>query len=487
MSIPVLPCYVANRPVQTDDRLPVRDKYHGSTRWEVSRADAALMESAIAGAVQAAPAMAGMRPHARQAILRHCLGRLREQAASLAAILVQEGGKPLTAARAEVERLLRTFELAAEEAGRPEGAFHDLRGSPLSGETLAFERRFPVGPCAFITPFNFPLNLVAHKVAPALAVGCPFVLKPASNTPVSALMLGEILAETDLPPGAFSIVPCTREAANALVEDDRLHLLSFTGSATVGWDLKARAGRKRITLELGGNAACIVAADADLERAIPRIVQGGFGNSGQSCISVQRILVHRSLESAFRERLLAAVAALIVGDPAHEDTVVGPLIDEDEAIRLEKWIAAAQARGARVLCGGHRQGAVFIPTVLEGVPEDCPIWDEEAFGPVVVIRVFSHFDEALALVNASRYGLQAALFTDHMPHILQAWESLEVGGVVVNEAPSFRADAMPYGGVKDSGLGREGVRSAMAEMTEPRLLVLPHAAEVAAPKAHRSV
>ncbi|MGB7289176.1 MAG: aldehyde dehydrogenase family protein, partial [Candidatus Macondimonas sp.] len=339
MSIPVLPCYVANRPVQTDDRLPVRDKYHGSTRWEVSRVDAALMESAISGAVQAAPAMAHMRPHARQAILRHCLERLREQASSLAAILVQEGGKPLTAARAEVERLLRTFELAAEEAGRPEGAFHDLRGSPLSGETLAFERRFPVGPCAFITPFNFPLNLVAHKVAPALAVGCPFVLKPASNTPVSALMLGEILAETDLPPGAFSIVPCTREAANALVEDDRLHLLSFTGSAAVGWDLKARAGKKRVTLELGGNAACIVAADADLERAIPRIVQGGFGNSGQSCISVQRILVHRSLESAFRERLLDAVVALTVGDPAHADTVVGPLIDEDEAIRLEKWIA----------------------------------------------------------------------------------------------------------------------------------------------------
>lgn len=486
MSIPVLPCYVANRPVQTQDRLPVRDKYHGATRWEVSRADAPLMESAIAGSVRAAPAMAGMRPHARQAILRHALARLREQAASLTTVLVQEGGKPLTAARAEVDRLLRTFELATEEAGRPEGAFHDLRGSPLSGEALAFERRFPVGPCAFITPFNFPLNLVAHKVAPALAVGCPFVLKPASNTPVSALMLGEILAETDLPPGAFSIVPCTREAANALVEDDRLRFLSFTGSAAVGWDLKARAGKKRVTLELGGNAACIVAADADLERAIPRIVQGGFGNSGQSCISVQRILIHRSLEAAFRERLLAAVAALAVGDPAHEATVVGPLIDEDEAKRLDQWVAEAQARGARVLCGGHRQGAVFSPTVLEAVPEDCSIWAEEAFGPVVVMRAFSRFDEALTIVNASRYGLQAALFSDHMPHILRAWESLEVGAVVINEAPSFRADAMPYGGVKDSGLGREGVRSAMVEMTEPRPLVFPHAAEAAAPAAHRS-
>lgn len=475
MKLPVLPSFVANRAVETDDRLAVHDKYHGMPRWEVCRADASLMDAATAAAVAAAPAMAQMKPHERQRILRHCHGRLQEEAAELATHLVQEGGKPLGAARAEVARLLRTFELAADAAGRPIGGLHDLRGSPLSGTALAFERRFPVGPCAFITPFNFPLNLVAHKVAPALAVGCPFVLKPASATPISALRLGMILAETELPPGAFSILPATRAAADCLVTDDRLRFLSFTGSATVGWDLKRRAGKKRVTLELGGNAAAIVAADADLEAAVAALVQGGFNNSGQSCISVQRILVHHSLASAFTERLLAAVADLVVGDPADETTTVGPLIDEDEAERLMEWIAEATATGARVLCGGRRHAAVVAPTVLDRVADTCRIWAEEAFGPVVVLRPFDTVEEAFALVNASRYGLQAALFTRDIGTIQKAWDKLEVGAVIVNDSSSFRDDAMPYGGVKDSGLGREGVYSAMNEMTEPRLLVLPHA------------
>lgn len=475
MNLPVEPCFLANRAIETDDRLPVHDKYRGTLAWEVCRADASLMDAAIAAAVEAAPVMAQMKPYERQRILRHCHTRLQAEAVDLTAILVGEGGKPIGAARAEVARLLRTFELSAEAAGRPVGALHDLRGSPLSGTALAFERRFPIGPCAFITPFNFPLNLVAHKIAPALAVGCPFVLKPASTTPVSALRLGRILAETDLPPGAFSILPGTREAADRLVTDERLRFLSFTGSASVGWDLKRRAGHKRVTLELGGNAAAIVAADADLDAAVLALVQGGFTNSGQSCISVQRILVHQSLAAAFTERLLAAVKQLVVGDPTDETTTIGPLIDEDEARRLTDWIAEAADGGARVLCGGGRHGAIVEPTVLERVPETCRVWAEEAFGPVVVLRAFDRLEEAFTLVNASRYGLQAALFTRDMGTIMQAWDRLAVGAVIVNESSSFRDDAMPYGGVKDSGLGREGVHNAMDEMTEPRLLVMPHA------------
>ena len=475
MKLPVLPCFLANRTIETHDRLVVHDKYDGTPVWEVCRADATLMDAAIAAAAEAVPAMAQLKPYERQRILRHCHTRLQNEATDLATILVREGGKPIGAARAEVSRLLRTFELAAEAAGRPVGALHDLRGSPLSGATLAFERRFPIGPCAFITPFNFPLNLVAHKIAPALAVGCPFVLKPASVTPVSALRLGAILAETDLPPGAFSILPSTREGADRLVTDERLRFLSFTGSANVGWDLKRRAGKKRVTLELGGNAAAIVAADADLDAAVQALVQGGFTHSGQSCISVQRILVHRSLMVTFPERLLAGVKDLVIGNPANETTTVGPLIDEDEAQRLTDWIAEAAAGDARVLCGGSRNGALVEPTVLDRVPETCRIWAEEAFGPVVVLRPFDTLEEAFALVNASRYGLQAALFTRDMDTIMQAWDKLAVGAVIVNASSSFRDDAMPYGGVKDSGLGREGVHSAMDEMTEPRLLVMPHA------------
>lgn len=475
MNLPVVPCFFANRAVETDGRFVVHDKYHGTPVWEVCRADASLMEAAIAAATEAAPAMAHMKPYERQRILRHCHTRLQDEAPDLTTTLVREGGKPVGAARAEVARLLRTFDLAAEAAGRPVGALHDLRGSPLSGAALAFERRFPIGPCAFITPFNFPLNLVAHKVAPALAVGCPFVLKPASATPVSAMRLGTILAETDLPPGAFSILPATRAAADRLVTDDRLRFLSFTGSASVGWDLKRRAGKKRVTLELGGNAAVIVTEDADLKATIQAVVQGGFTNSGQSCISIQRILVHRSLVAPFTDGLLAAVRDLDVGDPADEKTTVGPLIDEDEARRLADWISEAAGGGARVLCGGGRDGAIIEPTVLECVPESCRIWAEEAFGPVVVLRPFDTLEEAFALVNASRYGLQAALFTRDMDTIMQAWDKLAVGAVIVNASSSFRDDAMPYGGVKDSGLGREGVRSAMDEMTEPRLLVMPHA------------
>jgi acyl-CoA reductase-like NAD-dependent aldehyde dehydrogenase len=313
---------------------------------------------------------------------------------------------------------------------------------------------------------------VAHKVAPALAVGCPFVLKPASTTPVGALIIGEILAETGLPPGAFSILPTRRDVATQIATDDRLKLLSFTGSPEVGWDLKARAGRKRVVLELGGNAAVVVDAGSDVADVVGRIVFGAFYQSGQSCISVQRILAHESLYDELRDRLVEATRALVVGDPKDERTFIGPLITEGDAVRLEEWIGAAQAGGARLLCGGRRRGALLEPTLLEDVPRDASLCAREAFGPVAVLSRFTDFDAALDEVNASDFGLQAGVFTRDLYKAQRAWDRLEVGGVLIGEVPSFRVDHMPYGGVKSSGLGREGIRFAMEEMTEIRLLVI---------------
>jgi acyl-CoA reductase-like NAD-dependent aldehyde dehydrogenase len=333
-------------------------------------------------------------------------------------------------------------------------------------------KRVPVGPCSFISPFNFPLNLAAHKIAPAIAVGCPFVMKPASRTPLGALVIGEVLAETDLPAGAFSILPAHRDGADLFTTDDRLKLLSFTGSPEVGWDLKARAGKKKVVLELGGNAAVIIDHDADLEDAAERTLFGAFYQSGQSCVGVQRIIVHESVYAAFRDLLVAKARKLIAGDPSDEATFIGPMIDVKEAARLDGWIAEARAAGATLLCGGGRDGAMLDATLLEGVPRGVTLASEEAFGPVAYFSKFSDFDAALAEVNDSRFGLQTGVFTRDLFHMLKAWDRLEVGGVIINDVPSYRVDNMPYGGVKDSGLGREGIRFAMEDMTEIRNLVI---------------
>jgi acyl-CoA reductase-like NAD-dependent aldehyde dehydrogenase len=330
----------------------------------------------------------------------------------------------------------------------------------------------PIGVCSFISPFNFPLNLAAHKVAPALAVGCPFVLKPASLTPIGALIIGEVLSETDLPDGAFSILPARRDGAALFTEDDRIKLLSFTGSPEVGWDLKARSGKKKVVLELGGNAACVVDADADLSDAVERIIFGAFYQSGQSCISVQRVIVHESIYDEFTSVLVAATRALKMGDPKDEETFIGPMISEKEAGRLHGWIAEAVDAGATVLCGGGREGTMLEATLLENVGRDQKVYAQEAFGPVAVLSSFSDFDAALDEVNDSVFGLQAGIFTRDIYKAHRAWDRLEVGGVVVGDVPSWRVDHMPYGGVKDSGLGREGIRFAMEDMTEIRLLVL---------------
>ena len=473
MSAPrTFPFYVANRPEAPNSDLEVTDKHDGSVAFRTALAGPGDVERALAAAESARAAMRRLPAYEREAVLRHCTERFEARADELAAVLCTEAGKPVRDARGEVARLVDTFRIAAAESLRIGGEVIPLEVSPRAHGYSGRFKRVPAGVCSFITPFNFPLNLVAHKVAPAIAAGCPFVLKPASLTPVGALMIAEILAETDLPPGAFSVLPAGRDAADALVTDARPALLSFTGSAAVGWDMKARAGKKKVVLELGGNAAVIVDRDTDLEDAVERIVVGAFYQSGQSCISVQRILVHETVYEGFRDRLAEAVRAVVCGDPKDEETVVGPMISEAEASRVEKWVRSAVAAGASLVCGGTRTGTMIAPTLLENVPAGEPVAAEEVFGPVAILDRFASFDDAIAKANAGRYGLQAGVFTRDVYNAEKAWNELEVGGVIIGDVPSWRVDHMPYGGVKDSGLGREGLRFAIEDMTEIRMLVL---------------
>ncbi len=466
------PYYVANAPVYANADLSVTDKYSGKTATRVALADANAIDAAIARASEAVEPMRALAAYERQGVLAHCVRRFTERQEELAYVLCVEAGKPIRDSRGEVSRLIDTFRVAAEESVRMTGETLPLDIAPRARDYRGMWKRVPIGVCSFITPFNFPLNLVAHKIAPAIAVGCPFVLKPASATPVGALIIGEVLAETKLPRGAFSILPVRGEKAAAFAEDDRIRLLSFTGSPQVGWDLKARAGKKRVVLELGGNAAVIIDDAADLKDAVERVVFGAFYQSGQSCIGVQRILVHERVHEEFKRRLVEATAALRTGDPKLEDTFIGPMISEAEAERLHGWIADAVARGARVLVGGERKGAMLSATLLENVPKDADVCAKEAFGPVAVLSTFRDFDAALDEVNDSVYGLQAGVFTRDLYRAHRAWDRLDVGAVIVGDVPSWRVDHMPYGGVKESGLGREGVRFAMEEMTEIRLFVL---------------
>jgi acyl-CoA reductase-like NAD-dependent aldehyde dehydrogenase len=466
------PYYLANRPAMPNTDLEVFDKYSGELATRVAIADAEAIDAAIAAADRASGPMRETRAYQRQAVLDHCVKRFRERAEELAMSLCIEAGKPIRDARGEVGRLIDTFRIASEEATRICGEVLPLDISERARDYVGMWKRVPIGACSFISPFNFPLNLAAHKVAPAIASGCPFVLKPASFTPIGALIIGDVLAETDLPEGAFSILPCRREGAAQFTTDERLKLLSFTGSSEVGWDLKARAGKKVVILELGGNAACVVDEDADIEDAVARIVFGAFYQSGQSCISVQRVIVHESIYDSFRDRLVAATGALKVGDPKDPEVFVGPMIAEKEAAGLEKKIQSAVRAGARLLCGGGRQGSLLEPTLLENVPGDQEVVREEAFGPVAVLSKFSQFEAALDEVNDSLFGLQAGIFTRDIHKAHRAWEVLEVGGVVIGDVPSWRVDHMPYGGVKDSGLGREGVRWAIEHLTEVRLMVV---------------
>ena len=466
------PYFLANKAVFANEDLEVRDKHTGEIATRVAQADDAVVDEAIAAAERAAPEMARLPSHRRRDVLQHCADRFDERFDELVEILIVEGGKVIKDAKGEVQRLIDTFRIAAEEATRVGGEVLPMDIAPRTESFIGMWKRVPIGPVSFITPFNFPYNLVAHKICPAIAAGCPFVLKPAERTPVGALVLGEVLAECDLPEGAFSILNVPRDEAQRFTEDERLKLLSFTGSDKVGWQLKAKAGKKPVVMELGGNAACLVDRDADLDDTVDRLVFGGFYQSGQSCISVQRVQIHREIYDEVKQRLVEKVGALEAGDPRDEKTWVGPLITEDDAKRVVEWMEEAEGKGAARLVGGERDGAVVRPAVLEGVPRDCRIYDEELFGPAMVIEPFDDFDRALALINESRYGLQAGLFVRDIGKIRKAWDVLEVGGVIINDVPSFRVDHMPYGGVKDSGLGREGIRYAIEDMTEIRLLAI---------------
>lgn len=472
----IYPLYLNNKAVQPNTDLAVTDKYTGKVAFRTALATPDVIEEAIAGAVRAAEPMARLASYEKQDVLMHCVARFRERFDELAHALCIEAGKPIRDAEGEVSRLIDTFRIAAEEAVRNYGEVQPLDISPRAKGYMGMWKRVPIGPCSFISPFNFPLNLAAHKIAPAIAMGCPFVMKPASMTPLGAIIMGEVLAECDvLPEGAFSILPASRAGADLFTTDERLKLLSFTGSPGVGWDLKAKAGKKKVVLELGGNAAVIVDKDADLKHAVERIVFGAFYQSGQSCIGVQRIIVHADVYDDFREQLVAKTRTLVAGDPKDRDTFIGPMISVKEAERLKGWIDAAVAAGAKLLCGGRLEGAMLEATLLEGVPEFCDANREEAFGPLANLSSFTDWGEALEQVNDSKFGLQAGIFTRDIHKVLEAWDLLDVGGVVVNDVSSYRVDNMPYGGVKDSGLGREGLRFAMEDMSEIRNLVIRRA------------
>ncbi|RJF93170.1 aldehyde dehydrogenase family protein [Sphingomonas cavernae] len=469
---PVYPLYLNNKAEQLNTDLEVTDKFTGEVAFRCAQADAKTIDAGIQGAVEAAEPMARMASYERQAVLQHCVDRFKERFDELAYALCVEAGKPIKDSEGEVSRLIDTFRIAAEESVRMTGEVQPLDISPRAKGYQGIWKRVPIGPCSFISPFNFPLNLAAHKIAPAIAVGCPFVMKPASRTPLGAIIMGEVLAETDLPKGAFSILPAHREGADLFTEDDRLKLLSFTGSPGVGWDLKAKAGKKKVVLELGGNAAVIVDRDANLDDALERVIFGAFYQSGQSCIGVQRILIHADVYDRFRDMLVAKMKTLVAGDPKDRNVFIGPMISEGEAKRLDGWIQEAVAAGAKLLCGGKREGAMLEATLLENVDRNTKLNIEEAFGPVAFLIRFDDFNAALDIVNDSKFGLQAGVFTRDLFQMFDAWDRLDVGGVVINDVPSYRVDNMPYGGVKDSGLGREGIRFAMEDMTEIRNLVI---------------
>lgn len=428
--------------------------------------------AALAGRVADARDKAALPAHARAAVLSKAADALEKDKEALARLLAEEVGKPLKAGRAEVARMLFTLRWSAEEARRVGGEVMPLDLAPGEEGRVALVRRVPRGPALFITPFNFPLNLVAHKVAPAVAVGLPFVLKPDPRAVKSATRLVDALVAAGWPAEACALALGPVPALEALVKDERFRIFSFTGSTAVGWRLKALAVKAQACLELGGNAPVFVGKDADLAWAAARCAAGGYAYSGQTCIHVQRVYVEKDVLPEFRKLLVANIKELVVGDPLDEKTDVGPVIDEKSAARIEEWLKEAVSKGAKLWAGGERKGPLIPPALVEGVPADCRLSCEEVFGPVVALEGVDSRERALDKMNDSRYGLQAGLFTNDLAFVQRAFARLDFGGVVVNDIPSFRSDAMPYGGVKDSGLGREGVRSTIEEYTEPKTLVL---------------
>ncbi|MBC8075886.1 MAG: aldehyde dehydrogenase family protein [Chloroflexales bacterium] len=454
------------------ERQQVRSPYDGQVVAAVHVAGPDALERATVAAQQAFEITRRLPSHERARIARAVSEGIAARADEFARMIALEAGKPLKQARVEVQRSVFTFAQAAEEATRIAGEVLTLDAHPNGVGRQGITRRFPIGPVAAITPFNFPLNLVAHKLAPAIAAGCPVVLKPAPATPVTALKLAEVIHAAGWPAGALAVLPLATEHAAPLVEDERFKLLSFTGSPAVGWAMKGRAGRKRVVLELGGNAGVIVHRDADLALAASRSVIGGFAYAGQTCISIQRIFVHHDVYEGFMDAFVPGVRALRVGDPLDEATDLSALINAASGERVGVWLNEARAAGAEVLVGGGVRGAMVEPTIVVKAGPELRINCQEVFAPVVTVQTYQEFDEAVAALNASEYGLQAGVFTSDLRLAWRAFEQLEVGGAIINDVPTWRVDNMPYGGVKASGFGREGLRYAIEEMTELRLLVL---------------
>lgn len=455
-----------------DETFEVRSPYDGSTVSRIGVPTDADVEEAVSSAAVTFQESRKLPVHARAEALMHISRRLQERAGEVAEAISREGGKPLKWSTVEANRAVSTLRWAAEEVRRGQDELMRLDTEASLGSRLGVIRRFALGPVLGISPFNFPVNLVAHKVAPALAVGAPIVIKPASATPLGALILGELFTETDLPKGMMSVLPLSSQRAEPLLSDDRFKKVSFTGSGPVGWRLKAQAPKKHFTLELGGNAGVIVHSDADLDHAAQRIAFGGYYQAGQSCIAVQRIFVHAPTYDDFVTRLVKQIETLKVGDPMDPETEVGPLIDVGALGKVAEFVDDAVSKGAEVLVGGERKDPFYMPTLLANVNEEMLVCKEEVFGPVTTVVPYETFEEAVGEVNDTPYGLQAGVFTADIERALTAHRDLVVGGVIVNDVSAFRADQMPYGGSKESGYGREGLRYAMAEMTEPRIMVL---------------
>ena len=469
---PTVPIYLAGEFVEAGTPLEVRNPATDELVANTFQAGPAELERAVVAAVEGFAQTRHLASYERRDALAHVAERIAQDADELAELLTRESGKPIRDARGEVARASLTFRTAAEEALRINGEWMPLDWNAANKGRSGIWRRYPIGPVAGISPFNFPLNLAAHKVAPALAAGCSIVLKPPSKDPLVMLRVAGYLAETDLPRGAVSILPMDRPTGDALVGDDRFKLLSFTGSPSVGWKMKAEAGKKKVVLELGGNAGAIVDETADLDWAVARLVYGSFAYAGQVCISVQRIYVVESIYPEFERRFIEKVRGVKGGDPLDPDTDLGPMVDDKAAARTDEWVREAIDGGARALTGGAPDGRFYPPTVLVDVPREARVCGEEVFAPVVNLFRVPDFATAIAEINNARFGLQCGLFTNDLERTLLAHDELEVGGVIVNDVPTWRIDPMPYGGVKDSGLGREGLRWSIEDMTEPRLLAI---------------
>ncbi|MFG0257509.1 MAG: aldehyde dehydrogenase family protein [Phycisphaerales bacterium JB043] len=464
--------FVAGQERESSSSVELTEKLEGRPVASIALGDASMLEDAIIACESSRDALRKTSAHERASILHALADGVERESEEYARDLVLDVGKTITEARGEVARAVETLRDAAEECVRFHGEWLDLTGSSRGRGYQAIVRRFPVGVCSFIVPFNFPLNLAIHKIAPAIAVGCPFVLKPDTQACLSVFRLARLMSETSLAPESWSVMCIESDARDVLSMDERFSLLSFTGSPSVGWALKARAGRKRVHLELGGNAPCVVDEGVDVAYVSDRIRVGGYGHAGQSCISTQRVYALPGVYDDLRDALVEKVGALRTGDPMEESTDVGPLFRESDVERVASWIREATPRGEGVLVGGEADGRFVRPTLLENIPESATVSCAEVFGPVVCIKRVESFDEAIALANASEFGLQAGVFTNDLSRAFRAFDELEFGSVNINDVPSMRLDTMPYGGIKQSGLGREGPREAMLEMTEPRQMLL---------------